>query len=256
MFNVNSRLRINIIKTILFNFSFFPLRDAIKFPVLIWGKFKIASYKGKIETLVKPHWGMLKLGITDPVRSLSANSYLDLKGKLVIGANVLIHRGMNIEIDKEATLILEDNVSIGDNNTIITKDNIRIGAATSVGNNTTFMDSDFHYVINTQTGIVKTANKSINIGINNWIGGNCIIKKGAITPKGTILAGPFSMISKNYVGKIPENCLIAGCPAKVVVENVRRVKNPNSDMIISKWFSNHDEPFLYKGDIESFCMPR
>lgn len=255
MFNVNSRLRINIIKTILFNFSFFPLRDAIKFPVLIWGKFKIASYKGKIETLVKPHWGMLKLGITDPVRSLSANSYLDLKGKLIIGNNVVIRRGMNIEIDKDAILNLEDDVYIGDNNTIIAKKNIKIGTATRVGNNTTFMDSDFHYVINTQTGIIKSVSKSINIGINNWIGGNCIIKKGAITPKGTILAGPFSMISKNYVGKIPENCLIAGCPAKVVVENVRRVNNPNSDMIISKWFSNHDEPFQYKGDIESFCMP-
>lgn len=255
MFDVNSRLRINIIKTILFNFSFFPLHDAIKFPVLIWGKFKIASYKGKIETLVKPHRGMLKLGISDPVRSFSANSYLDLKGKLVIGDNVVIRRGMNIEIDTRATLILEDNVYIGDNNTIITKKNIKIGTATRVGNNTTFMDSDFHYVINTQTGIVKSVNKSINIGTNNWIGGNCIIKKGAITPKGTILAGPFSMISKNYVGKIPENCLIAGCPAKVIVENIRRVNNPDSDKLISEWFSNHDEPFLYKGDIESFCLP-
>lgn len=124
MFSVNSILRINIIKTILFNFSFFPLRDAIKFPVLIWGKFKIASYKGHIETFVKPYTGMLKLGLTDAVRSFSANSYLDLKGKLVIGENIVIRRGMNIEIDEEATLILEDDVFISDNNTIISKINI------------------------------------------------------------------------------------------------------------------------------------
>ena len=204
----------------------------------------------------KAHWGMLKLGLTDPVRSYGYSSFFNLNGKLIIGDNIIIRRGMRIEIDKNATLILEDNVFISDCTTIISKNTIKIGAATIIGNNTTFMDTDFHYVINTETGIVKPSNKEINIGINNWIGGNCIIKKGAKTPKGTILAGPFSMISKNYVGRISENSLLAGCPAKVVAENIRSINNNISNEIISNWFIVHDEPFKYLGDVESFCMPQ
>lgn len=205
MFEINSKYRINLVKTLIFNFVFFPLRYAIRFPVLIWGKFKIDSFKGKIVLLHEPHFGMLKLGISDPVRSFGEKSFFSLHGLLILGDNVVIRKGMRILVKEKAELILSDNVYIGDCNTIISKKRITIGEATRIGNNTVFMDTDFHYIINTDTGIVKDNNKDIYIGENNWIGGNCIIKKGAVTPKGTILAGPFSMINKNYVGKINEN---------------------------------------------------
>lgn len=246
--------QLNIFKTIIFNLVFFKLKDAIKFPVLIWGGFKIASYKGKINPLVPIKTGMLKLGISDPVRSYAQKSYFKLEGTLNIGKNIIIRRGMRIHIETTGNVTLENNIVIGDCPTIISKNNIKIQQATRIGNNTTFMDTDFHYIINTETKKIKNNTSPIIIGENNWIGGWCIIKKGTITPKGTIIAGPFSMVSKDYTSIIPEYCLIGGSPAKLIQQNLRRVNNIKNEHLLSDWFKTHNV-YICESEIENFCLP-
>lgn len=246
---------VNLIKTLIFNFRFFSFKDAIKFPVIIRGPFKLKNKDGRIKTLSKVHFNMLQLGISDVVRSYDTKSLFCIRGELIIGDNVTIRRGMRIEIKKGACVVLDNNVYIGDCCTIISAKNIHIKEATRIGNNTTFMDTDFHYVINTKNKEVKKFSKEIEIGENNWIGGNCIIKKGAKTPKGTILAGPYSMISKNYIGLINDYSLIAGSPAKLIVENMRRINNTKSEKLLNEWYYHHDETFVCDEDIDNFCMP-
>lgn len=252
-------LKINIIKTLAFNFIFFPFKQAIHLPVLVWGPLKIASSKGKIELLNSvAKFGMINLGISDPVRSYDCKSYFRLEGLLIIGDQVTIRRGMRIHIESSATVCLEDNIYIGDNNTLISKNRIIIGKATRIGNNTTFMDTDFHSIININTREVKLNYAPILIGENNWIGGWCTIKKGTQTPKGTIVAGPYSMVSKNYIGKIPEFSIIAGSPAKLLVDGMRRVNNIVSDKLIENHYKNNNENFKLSEDIDidKFCMPQ
>ena len=71
------------------------------------------------------------------------------------------------------------------------------------------------------------------------------------------MAGPYSMVGKNYVDKISEYSLIAGSPAKLLVENMRRVNNLNSEAYIDKYWAMGNETFVLPDDIEldDFCLP-
>ncbi len=59
---------------------------------------------------------------------------------------MIIRRGINLSIWGD--LVVDDNVYIGDNCTIIATKSISIGKGVRVANNTTFMDTGFHYLFN------------------------------------------------------------------------------------------------------------
>ena len=103
--------------------------------------------------------------------------------------------------------------------------------------------------------MVKKSHAPIVIGENNWIGAWCTVKKGAQLPKGTIVAGPYSMVGKNYVELIPEYSMIAGSPAKLVVGGVQRIKDLKTEEILRKHFLLRDEPFVFPAgdDMDIFC---
>lgn len=247
--------RVNIFKTILINFMAFPLRTAFKFPILVYGPCKISSLSGKInidENCIRK--GILKIGICDANRSFFSKSYLRITGTLNIHGQVVKRRGGSIFVGEDCTLDLHDEAYIGDNVTIIVQDKITIGKSVRIANDVLIMDSDFHYVLNVNNGIVKNNHAPVVINDYCWIGGNCVIKKGVILPKGTILTGPYSMVSKDY-SSIPEYSIIGGCPAKLISSGFRRVNNSKSDSVIQNHYLTTDEPFVLDSDVESFCSP-
>lgn len=249
--------RINLGKTLLFNLLTLPIKDAVKLPVVIYGPCSIGSITGRVNLLSKAHYGMLKIGISDTVRSRHSKSYVSIAGVLEIDDDTTLRKGIHLRITKEGILRLCKSAYVGDNNTIIAKCLIELRHSVRVGNNTTFMDTDFHYVINTSNREVKCNKKPIIIGENCWIGGWCTIKKGTKLPKGTIVAGPYSMTSKDYTRNIAECSLIAGSPAKVIVEGMRRINNEQSDIEINNFYKNKEGTFVlqYDRDLDSFCMP-
>lgn len=238
------------------NFRLLSLKDAVKFPILIFGKCRLHHLKGNIIFNCPVEFGQLLIGISDALRSFENSSYISLLGTLEVGNHVVLRRGIRLSV--VGYLKIDDNVHIGDNNTIICTDKVEIKKATRFANNTSIMDTDFHYVINTNTREVKQNHAPIEIGENNWIGAWTTIKKGTRTPKGTIIAGPFSTIGKDMIGKIPENCFLAGSPVKMIREGFRRINSKESDAIIRKYFGNSDSPFVLGDDIDmdSFCMPQ
>lgn len=261
MFSFYARLvnrnKLNVFKTLVINLVMFPFKEAIKFPILIYGTCKLYELSGKIVFLQPIKRGILRIGLTDPVRSFYSKSFISISGDLEVGNNVILRKGINLQISKNALVHLDDDVSIGNNTTIISFKKICIGKGTSIGNNCLLMDSDFHYIINIKTREVKPNKKEIHIGEFNWIGGWCTIKKGTCTPKGTIVAGPYSMVDKNHIGKIPDFCIIAGSPARLISEGVRRIKNSKSDNIIYNHYIKEVGNYILPIDesIDNFCNP-
>lgn len=250
------RSRVNVPKTLLINFMTQGFFKAIHFPILIYGPCKIQKLSGRIIIPVdnngKIKMGRLKIGICDPLRSIHNKSYICIIGNLIVGQEVVIRRGISLSV--WGNLVVDDNVYIGDNCTIIATDSINIGKGVRVANNSTFMDTDFHYLIDLKTRKVRCNHAPIEIGDNCWIGGNCVIKKGSKLPQGTILAGPFSMVSKDYTSRIPEFSVIAGSPAKFLRDGLRRVNNYKSDIAITKDLNEKGEFVLDKNvDINDFC---
>lgn len=250
---------INWCKTILANLMFVPSKDVFKFPILIYGPCKFGRVYGQIEFKQPIRKGLLKIGYSDPVRSRFSKSYISIAGKLEVEGSLILRRGISFIIWQNGIFTVGNNVSIGHNCSLKIRHNLKIGDGTSVGNNTTFMDTDIHYIINTLNKKVKYNYSSIEIGSNNWIGAWCTIKKGAKTPTGTIVAGPYSMISKDYTDKIPEYSVIAGSPAKLIASGMRRINNDDTERLLNKHFADTNKSeYIYNelSNLDSFCTPQ
>lgn len=109
---------------------------------------------------------------------------------------------------------IEDGYGIS-GTTIYSTKSIRIGKNATIGANCKIVDNDFHPLDPEQRrlGLNErfTKRAEITIGDNCFIGMNCIILKGT-TLGNNVVVGAGSVVH----GKFPDNCVIAGNPAKIV----------------------------------------
>lgn len=120
-----------------------------------------------------------------------------------------IHSGCDIMVFKGAKLNLGSGY-INRYCKIRCYNEITIGNGVAISENFTIWDSDAHQMIN---GSAPT--QPIVIGNNVWIGTNVTVLKGVKIGDGCVIAAG-SLVTKD----VPENCLAAGVPAKVIKENV------------------------------------
>lgn len=123
----------------------------------------------------------------------------------------------------QRTIIIAKNggrISIGDGfgisgSTIYAWDSITIGKNVLIGGNCKIIDNDFHPIDpeKRRLGLNDefTQHKSIVIGDDCFIGMNSIILKGTELGK-NVIVGAGSVVH----GTFPDNCVIAGNPAKII----------------------------------------
>jgi len=127
---------------------------------------------------------------------------VDESGKIVIGDFSTIRYNTSIESTNEIIIgdhvIISNNVIIRDNNTHPTDPEIRIKMC----------ESGFSSDMWKQN---HSRSAAIHIESNVWVGERAIIYKGVTIGKGSIVAGG-SVVTK----PVPEYCVVAGNPARVV----------------------------------------
>lgn len=111
-------------------------------------------------------------------------------------------------------------IEIGDGfgisgSTIYSTQSIKIGKNATIGANCKIIDNDFHPLDPEQRRLNLnkefTARAPITIGDNCFIGMNSIILKGT-TLGDNVVVGAGSIVH----GTFPDNCIIAGNPAKII----------------------------------------
>lgn len=99
--------------------------------------------------------------------------------------------------------------------TIYSTSSITIGKNATIGANCKIIDNDFHPLDPEQRRLnlneEYTLRKPIKIGDNCFIGMNSIILKGT-TLGDNVVVGAGSVVH----GQFPDNCIIAGNPAKII----------------------------------------
>lgn len=92
---------------------------------------------------------------------------------------------------------------------------IRLGKDCLISGQVTFSVSDMHPIFDLETKRRINHGRSIEIGDHVWIGAQAQIMKGAKIGSGSII-GSRALVTR----EIPENCIAAGVPAKVIRRNV------------------------------------
>ncbi|MDD4927939.1 MAG: acyltransferase [Gallionella sp.] len=111
-------------------------------------------------------------------------------------------------------IIIEDGVWINNNAVIIAeRSSIRIGANTLVGGEFTVVDSDFHDLHPDRRLAGTHECKSVDIGKNVFIGSRVMILKGVNIGDNSVIAAG-AVVTRD----VPDNCIAAGVPAKVIAK--------------------------------------
>jgi len=210
---------INIIKTIYFNLYYLPLKQAIKLPILLYGKIKLKKMDGNITIDTKPKTGFIKLG-KSIVSLYKTRDYslvwenrgqIAFKGNFILGEGSSISTGINGYLEFGKNFAATSKLKIACYNNIIIQEDCRFSWENIV------VDTDFHETINITSGERSLPIGQVLIGKNNWIGMRALILKGTETPD-FCTVGPGSILNKKYL--IPEYSLIAGIPARLKKENI------------------------------------
>lgn len=199
--------KVNIWKTLYFNFHYFPFKTALRMPVFIYWQSELYKMGGKIVIDAPIKTGMLKfgphgLGTQD---LLYSRTMWEVSGTLVIKGKANIGRGSKISIGKEATLTLGSNFQITGNSEIICQKEITFGEDCLLSWDILMMDTDFHQIFNENDEKVN-ASKPITIGNHVWIGCRNTILKGVRIADNNIISAN-STITRSVA---EENCVIGG----------------------------------------------
>ena len=133
--------------------------------------------------------------------------------RIFIGKRVRIFPGARIEvIGDDASIVFEENISIGQNLHITSASQLVIGKNTTILESVMITNIDHDY-----QQIAKPIWEQKLIIKETKIGENCFIGYGVVIQAGTIL-GKQCIVGSNAVvrGTFPDYCVIVGIPAKIV----------------------------------------
>lgn len=203
-------------KTIWINYKIFEFKQALRLPVLISRKVKVAGiYKGAIILPDDARTFSIKIGIegTDGVAHdqngclvLGKESKMIFKGKASISRGILIRSSGKIVFGKD----FYSNCNLS----LVCAKNISFGNQCILGWNIHIRDCDGHPVL--QNGERINLNESVSIGNHVWIGQDVKILKGTEIPSDSVIAMN-SCVMKKFD---KANSVIGGYPAKIIKQDI------------------------------------
>ena len=210
-------LFVSILKTVWFNFRFFPLKEAFRLPVLLARRVQIRHcYRGFCKFQGGVRTGVLRFGFGDRRFNADTKSAISINGKLVLKGNG-VHAfgpGTTFSIGPNGILTIGNNFTASVRNRIACNCCITIGDDNMWSFDNVVMDTDAHLICDEHDSIINY-NKPIVFGNHVWLGCRNVVMKGSEIPNGCMVAS-----GSKITGKYTEpNCIITS-GKKIIKTNI------------------------------------
>lgn len=207
--------RLNL-KTIYFNFHYFPFSSAIKFPIFVSSRVKLLKTAGTIKIASKLSPGMIRLGfgdvgIFDQQRS---RSIWEHAGQIIFQGPANLGHGFKLSVLHSGQLVFGPNFVIVAESVIICHYKINFGADCLISWDVLIMDTDYHQILS--DGFRVNPNQEVIIGNHVWVSCRALILKGAVIPDDCVI-GAGALVSKSLAD---QNSVYAGTPARQLRANI------------------------------------
>lgn len=199
------------------------IKSILLFPVKIIYNNKVLSFLNRTHAVFC--WkayskNLKKLGVNSYVGSgvqLRGNQYIEIGDRFSAGRGLILqawdfYEGQHFTPE----IIIGNDVMLTDHIQISCIDKIVLGDNTLVGQNVYISDNSHGFADSSAVGVPPlkrplTSKGPVIIGENVWIGRGVIILSG-VTIGNNAIIGANSVVTKD----VPENCVVAGAPAKVI----------------------------------------
>lgn len=238
---------VDIIRTIYWNFRFFPFEIARKAPLFLGYNVDIINAKGGKICINSDEIqrGMIKIGITPfptfPSKGLRSMIRFQGNSTITFGKDVSLMKGCSLVATYGGKITFGNDILINQHLLIYCNSSIEICNHVRIGWRVQIYDTPVHCVIDTATGEIKAPNKSVLISDNTWIGNHATISAGAQIPPFTIVAS-HSLVNKDFM-QSPGSVIggmLSGTPAKYrSTGKVRLVNDSIEGLLKTKFFGEN-----------------
>jgi acetyltransferase-like isoleucine patch superfamily enzyme len=153
-----------------------------------------------------------------PTGAVYGERWIEVGDKTMIAELVTMCAGMapGHDLGPSPVLRVGDRCVIGRGSHIVAHDSIEIGDDVYTGPYVYITDQNHKYEdIDTPIGRQWPVNSAVRIGAGSWLGTGAVILPGAAIGRNVVVAAG-SVVR----GEVPDNCVVAGVPAKVVRQHV------------------------------------
>ena len=157
-----------------------PFKQAIKLPFDFYYKVRFVELTGKVILKNNVQRGAIQIGRAGSDFLAKTESVISIKGNLIFNGPIFIGNGVTLEVNEGATVEFGKSVRITARTKIISQEQITIKDNVGISWESQIIDSNFHYIRNTKTGVIHKKSVPVVIGANCWIGNRVSIGKGVI----------------------------------------------------------------------------
>ena len=161
-----------------------------------------------------------------------------------------------VSIEGAGILEFGANVVLAESVQIVNENRMSFGDCVRVGYQTTLMDTDYHYIIDTREHTVRRNTAPVVIGSGTWISSTCKIMKNTHLPPDSVVGGG-SLVNRDYSSEVACQIFV-GTPAKPVKNNRRRIFNVKVEAEINRYFRTHPEAEKhtvdFSEDLDTLCL--
>lgn len=223
----------NWLAIIYFNFKMLPLSQAVRLPFDFYYSVRFENLSGKVVLSSKNiRRAMIKIGGRGSEMFSRSQSIIDIRGNVEFSGVCEFGHGILITVGEGAHLKFGSNVRLGAKTKLYCKNKINFGNEIDFSWECQIFDTNFHYMIDTNSDVIEGISGFITIGDGNWFGNRVTAMKGCKTPNYTIVASN-SLCNKDY-SDLGNNVMIGGTPAKILRRNVRRLFEGVDDSLIAQ----------------------
>ena len=237
----------SIPKTLRFNLHYFPLKTALKLPVVVSHRTYLRELHGKVELPENVETAMVKIGFGDVGHydRKRSRGICQVSGTVSFGGKASIGHGSKLSVRGHLSLGADFNMTA--ESTIVCAKEIRFGCDCLLSWDILVMDTDEHplFDLGRETAGRETQDsdavpspevpkfrslasknpenqrinpdKAIIVGNHVWIGCKCVLLKGAEVPDNTVVAAG-TMVKSNFSGDYQ---VIGGNPPAVLKRDIR-----------------------------------
>lgn len=214
--NLKFLKRISVIKTLRINIKYFPLRTALKVPIILTRNVYLKKLKGKVVIKGSIKTAQIRIGFMDTSLSTGKEKcVLNIEGLIEFNGRAKIGAGSKIAVGPNGRLIFGNNFKITSNTSIACFKEIEFGKDCLLSWDILIMDTDAHTIFNSDREKINY-DKKIEIGNRVWIGTRSMILKGAKIPSNCVI-GANSLIASEYC---QSNSIILGNPSKIIKNEI------------------------------------
>lgn len=239
----------NPFATLYLNFRSFPLKQAIKMPVYVYGHPRLYCLSGKMRVIGKVKPGMIRLNFVKygAPGNMSSQSEIYNLGEIVFHGMCEIGTGNKIITGYGRRLSFGDRSVIMDRCTVAVHDSIELKDNTRIANNCQILDTNYHFMADLNTRTIKPRTAPVIIGSGCWVCQSTAVSAGAVIPDNCIVAS-HSMVNKDF-SSYKHGGIIGGIPAKMLREGIVRVFNSSIENEIWKYYHKHGKVDFPLGDL-------